>query len=377
MKLAYVHDRLMMGGAKNVLIDIIEVTAHHHETRIYCPFSEHQSLVVNGKPINVITAVPHRIMRVFLRFQKHNVPLLSKLFDYRNMMPIFPLLTTILSRKIRAYKPDHTIISSFACVKNIDIPGSKTIYFHQPMQYIWTHYQEYVDNFKPKPLMSAVYKRVSSYLRPRDTKSTHFDNVYFNSFYTKNECQKLYHVDGQVLYPKIPDLILHHAVQEAQSYFVFVGRLVVFLKECKKIIQLFNETGFPLIMMGSGPDELYLKSIANDNIKFVGTISNVQEKINIIGKSRGLINITKESFGIGTVEALSLGVPVFGYEVGASSELVDIDSGVLVPNKNHETLVKYFKKFESTHFDRTKIKERILSKLKPHSDRGSFGTLRV
>jgi glycosyltransferase involved in cell wall biosynthesis len=66
-------------------------------------------------------------------------------------------------------------------------------------------------------------------------------------------------------------------------------------------------------MMGSGPDETYLKSIAGPSIIFIGRIKDIDEKIKIISKAKGLINLTKESYGIGTVEALLLGVPVFGY----------------------------------------------------------------
>jgi glycosyltransferase involved in cell wall biosynthesis len=52
-----------------------------------------------------------------------------------------------------------------------------------------------------------------------------------------------------------------------------------------------------------------------------------------------LINLTKESFGIGTAEALLLGVPVLGYNDGATPELVDKISGVLVDSKDQQSLL--------------------------------------
>jgi len=36
-----------------------------------------------------------------------------------------------------------------------------------------------------------------------------------------------------------------------------------------------------------------------------------------------MINLTRESFGLATAQSLLLGVPIFGYSDGASSELVD------------------------------------------------------
>jgi hypothetical protein len=50
----------------------------------------------------------------------------------------------VLSRKIRKYNPEKIIISSFAIAKNISVPNiKKKLYLHSPMQYIWSHYDEY------------------------------------------------------------------------------------------------------------------------------------------------------------------------------------------------------------------------------------------
>jgi glycosyltransferase involved in cell wall biosynthesis len=120
----------------------------------------------------------------------------------------------------------------------------------------------------------------------------------------------------------------------------------------------------PLIVMGSGPDEVYLKSIAGPWIIFIGWIKDINEKIKIISQAKWLINLTKESYGIGTVEALLLWVPIFGYGEWATPELVDEDCGVLVANKKHHTLVEGFKKFMSTQRDRKMISKRIREKWK-------------
>ena len=78
----------------------------------------------------------------------------------------------------------------------------------------------------------------------------------------------------------------------------------------------------------------------------------------IISESKWLINITKESFWICTVEALLCWVPVFWFNDWASVELVDQESWILVPNKDHETLVSNFKKFAKIERNREKIQKR-------------------
>lgn len=55
----------------------------------------------------------------------------------------------------------------------------------------------------------------------------------------------------------------------------------------------------------------------------MGKITQVDEKIALMKYARGMINLAKESFGIATGEALCLGVPVFGYNGGATPELAD------------------------------------------------------
>ena len=82
--------------------------------------------------------------------------------------------------------------------------------------------------------------------------------------------------------------------QTPKPYFVCVGRLVSFVRECEIIIKLFNEIKLPLLMIGSGPDEEKLKNIAGETIIFTG---RMQEGLaETIKESSGLINLTKESF---------------------------------------------------------------------------------
>jgi glycosyltransferase involved in cell wall biosynthesis len=90
-----------------------------------------------------------------------------------------------------------------------------------------------------------------------------------------------------VSYPHInPLFAATEIVEDPLPYFLYVGRLVSFVREADVIIRLFNELGLPLIMMGSGPDEAYLKSIAKSNIIFIGWISDVEERVNIMKQAR-------------------------------------------------------------------------------------------
>lgn len=147
------------------------------------------------------------------------------------------------------------------------------------------------------------------------------------------------------------------------NYYVYVGRLVNFVRESDLVIKLFNKLKLPLIIIWSWPDELYLKSIAWENIIFTWWIDDIQERIKIIQQSKWLINLTKESFGLGTAEALLLWVPVFGYNQWATPELVDTASGILVNYKDIQTLIEKFKQFDNNNRNRKSISHNIQKKL--------------
>ena len=366
MKFAFVHCRIQPGWALAVFKDLIDEQKEVENAKVFTLFSDCKQLKTQHHTLKVVTALPKRINNIFLRCSTHKVRLLSRLFDYRNLMFFYPSLMKILSRKIKKFKPDHILISSFAIAKNItSISWIKTtLYLHSPMQYIRTHYDEYKE--KLTGIKWKLFNRIVPKLRKRDLKFTKFDKVYANSKYTAKAAEELYGMKNiQIKYPRVTEKCFIPAVQEIPlEYYLYVGRLVTFVREADKIIKLCNEIKVPLIVMGSGPDEVYLKSIAGPSIIFIGWITDVDEKIKIISQAKWLINLTKESYGIGTVEALLLWVPVFGYGEWATAELVDEDCGVLVKDKKHHTLVEWFKKFMSTKRDRQMIAKRIREKWK-------------
>ena len=365
MKIAFVNCRIMPWGVLNVFKDLIE-SENFAETKIFTLFSDRKVLETKKWNIEVITALPKRINKLFLRFSKKRW-ILASILDYRNLMFFYIPLMKVLSRKIKKYNPQKVVISSFAVAKNLNFCKTdynwkfkpKTmLYLHSPMQYIWSHHQEYTQKIKWYKL--RIFKFITPRLRKRDKKFTKYDNVFVNSKYTAKLAKEIYNIDSQLKYPGIDHNFSNIVVNtNPNNYYIYVGRLVKFVKELDKIINLFNEIQEPLIVMGSGPDEEYLKSIAKGNIVFIWRIQDPVEKSKIIQNAKWLINITKESFGICTAEALLAGVPVFAYNDWASVELVDSDSGILVPNKNHETLIKSFSQFIEKSRDRQKIQDSI------------------
>lgn len=406
----FVHCRIKPGGALNVLEALIEKELRHWQSvdAIFTIYSDRKELEVESLEwrvvsIPIVTALPRRLNQIFHRVDKKHPPILSYFLDYRNLMPFFPELMEVLSWKLKKYIHDFVIpsvveesfidnnkrsftarvsfqgdsaslhsrwqtekkivISSYAVAKNIKIPDwyHTTIYFHQPMHYIWTLYDAYVWS------MSGRKKKLYTFITPRlrrwDTKTRQYDIIYANSESTKKQIKDIYfpllspHIE--VIHPPIAEQFFHESVvTKPDNYYFYINRLTKLFKHLDRIILLCNKYKVPLIIAGDWPDKAYLQSIAWPTITFVGRVSNIEDKIALIKKSKGILNVAHESFGIVTAEALLLWVPIFWYEGGATPELVDKKSGILTPSVEVDKMSPYFEQFLMTEFDRQSIQDR-------------------
>lgn len=300
-------------------------------------------------------------------------------------MPLYPLLMIILSYKIKNYKPDTCLISSFAIAKNITIPQwvRSIVYIHSPMQYVWDNYTEYMK--KLTWFKKLLFWCVSGYLRRRDLRFRSYDIVYTNSYYTAWLVKQYYGLVSTVLYPTTHILFQQYARRlldlwkkelldnSKEKYYVCVGRLVTFVRECDRIIRLANRKGFTLYMIWSGPDEDLLKSLAWNTIHFIWHIHDVDKKRHLIAHSSWLINLAKESFWLNTVEALMCWVPVFVYGDWWSLEIMwlvnkphlwqcmSTNLWVIVGSKDDWTLDSGWDSFVSQEYKVTTIVDYVLS----------------
>lgn len=381
MKIAFVHDWIVFEWwAESVFRDLIE-SHNYDEWKIFVLFSIYKNLTIdkNGsqKALDIVTALPVRLNNIFVYFNTKNIPLFSWLCNYRNLMFWFPILCWMLRKKIELYTPNNVVISSFAAAKNvvrqvssnwkktksqysnIDIfkkndhsrPVSTTLYLHSPMQYIRENYEENIKKLSFP--IKQLYQFATLYLRPRDKNPREYNTIYANSNYTAALAKKLYNIDAQVSYPHIDKAFFAEPIdQQPKPYLVFVWRVQKYVREIGLVIDACNQTNTPLVVIWDGPDMAYAKSIAWPTIIFVWDIRDVQEKIQLIKNASWLINLAKESFGIGTAEALCLWVPVLWHNQWATLELLDTTNWVLIEK---DKVIEGIERFFSTQFDRNLI----------------------
>ena len=127
--------------------------------------------------------------------------------------------------------------------------------------------------------------------------------------------------------------------REIVKNFLFVGRLVE-VKNLDFLIKVFNDLKeYTLYIAGFGKLESYLKSIADDNIVFLGAIDNT--KLTEIYQKNDVFILPSisETWGLVVEEALNNGMPVLVSDrVGCASEIVNETNGLIFKSNSESDL---------------------------------------
>jgi glycosyltransferase involved in cell wall biosynthesis len=98
-------------------------------------------------------------------------------------------------------------------------------------------------------------------------------------------------------------------------------------KNNELIIEIFNELGLPLHVVGTGRQEAYLQSISKPNISFLGKIGDGELRDQYSG-ALGYIYPQAEDFGLMPLEAAACGTATLAYgKAGALETIVAGQTG--------------------------------------------------
>ncbi len=171
--------------------------------------------------------------------------------------------------------------------------------------------------------------------------------------------KEIYHRDSVVIYPPVDvDRFKIAPENEIQDYFLSVGRLVPY-KKVDLLVEVFNQLGWPLKIIGSGPEEQKLKKKAEANIEFLGALSN-EKRDWYYEHARAFVFPADEDFGIVPVEAMAAGRPVIAYGQGGVSETVTEGlSGLFFHGQSAKSLIVALKNFDKQKFNSADIKKSV------------------
>lgn len=250
---------------------------------------------------------------------------------------------------------DVLLSSSSSFIKALRKPkGAIHInYCHTPTRFLWID-KDYVKQEVPfflRPIVQAFLKRMAVWDRQAVDRIDYF---IANSKEVQKRIKDIYSRDSIVIEPFI-DIHFWKPTRPKRDYFLIAGRLQPH-KGNELIVEIFNELGWPLHVLGTGRQEGYLKEIAKSNVTFLGNASDEILRDEYSG-ARGFIYPQLEDFGIMPLEAAACGTASLGLAKGGSLETI-------IPGKTGELFGEQRKeliKEKLLNWDHAKYKTEDLS----------------
>jgi glycosyltransferase involved in cell wall biosynthesis len=162
------------------------------------------------------------------------------------------------------------------------------------------------------------------------------DRLIANSRFIADEILKNYDRTADVLYP-FAELERFKRAREPQSYYLVFGALAPY-KRVDLAIEVFQELGLPLKILGGGQEQSRLRAMVRSSaIEFVAHPSDAQVE-EALARCKALVFPGKEDFGITPVEALASGAPVIAFAEGGALDTVTNEVGVLFHPQTKDAL---------------------------------------
>lgn len=234
-------------------------------------------------------------------------------------LPLLPLAIEQLD--LRDY--DVILSSSHAVAKGVLTSPHQLhlCYCHTPMRYAWDLTFDYLDRSRVgKGLPGLLTRYLLHRLRQWDVISANrVDYFIANSHHTARRIWRCYRREAKVIYPPV-NLDRFTFQAQKDEFYLTVSRLVSY-KKVALIVQAFNQLGYPLVIIGDGPDLPRIREIARPNITLLGAQPDAIVE-QYMAKAKAFVYAACEDFGIALVEAQACGTPVIAYQGGGALETV-------------------------------------------------------
>ena len=322
-----------------------------------------------------------------------NAPLYTAVYDSKKApwASVFPKVVPSFLQKIPTLRNHHELLGAFTPIafETLDLTGTDLVisvtseaakgiitrpptkhicYCLTPTRYLYSGYEDYLQNPPSKLNWIPFYKQVSkpflSYARCWDQVAAQRPDKYVAiSTAVQKRIKKYYKRDSTIIFPpvdinKFKSQNLKAKItsknSKIENYYLMVGRLVPY-KRVDLAIRAFNKLGDKLVVVGTGSEEKYLRSIAKENIEFKGFVSD-EKVVSYFQNAKAFIYPQEEDFGITAVEARAAGCPVIAYKAGGVLDtVIDGKTGIFFDEQSVESLKNAILRFRTLKFDKAEV----------------------
>lgn len=339
MRVALVHDWLTgMRGGERVLEALVALypTAAIH-TLVHVPGTV--SPAIEARPIR--TSFIQRLPGAPGRFRQY--------------LPLFPLAAARLD--LAGY---DLVISTSHCVALGVQPGPgacHVTYCFTPMRYAWEFRDAYLRRLPPGARWTA--RLALAALRRWDRRAgRRVRHLACISEHVAGRIRRAYGREARVIYPPVRTELFRPDGAPGEA-FLCVSALAPY-KRLDVAVDAFTRLGWPLDVVGTGPEAARLRRRAGPSIRLLGWQDDAALRV-AYARCRAFVFPAEEEFGIAPLEAMAAGRPVIAYGHGALTEtVVDGVTGLFFREQTAEALVDALRRFEVTGWSPEKIRAHAL-----------------
>jgi glycosyltransferase involved in cell wall biosynthesis len=341
MKIALVHDYLTQKGGAERVFELL--CKRYPEADVFTSLYDPQKTIDLGDRLVQTTAL-------------QKLPGARKYF--RLMAPFY--YPAFRALDLQTYDLIISSSTSFAKAVRKRPDACHICFCHNVTRFLWdtqTYLREYGDYQNFYPFIEKIFR----VMREQDLKYAQEPDLYIaNSTTVGHRIREIYKKPALVINYPIDTQQFQFSAQK-EDYYLVSARMVSY-KRLDVIVEAFNWLGWPLVVMGDGPERERLQSQAMGNIRFLGHVSDAERKT-LMSKAKSVVVAALEDYGLVPIEANASGTPVISYGAGGVLDTqVAGKTGVFFRRQSPESLQEALLSAQSINWDYHQIRDHAVQR---------------